>query len=191
MTIIEALFQSRIHNFIPFVAILKAIGFIGTIGTQIVLVLIDLEIFTKDKRLRQLFSEIRLRNIFVPIDEACYIAWFAYLQLSMGNFLCFGYTMHRGYLLYTQWMKARKPVQVPQLRDEEYVGVLKLPILDGRHSIANVSLYSMVLGLFGGLGIYYSYHTIGLFVFFITIFHELEYITTVLYQPASLDCIPR
>jgi hypothetical protein len=193
-TLIELMFHKRLYSFLPafLISLLQWIGLIGAIGSQIVIMFIDLEVFTKDKRLRQIFSEVRLNNVFVPIEQACFIAWFAYVQLSIGNFVSFGYSMHRAFVMYTGWIRARKPVEIPVLREEENRGILKLPVFDGRHSIANVSLYSLFLGIISGIGVSCSlstskYAVFGIFLFFLSLFHQMEYLCTVKYQPASLS----
>jgi hypothetical protein len=193
-TFIEFLFQSWIHYFVPTIvlSVLTTIGLLGALGSQLVLILIDLEVFTKDRRLRQIFSEVRLNNPFVPIERACFIAWYAYVQLAVGNLLGFLNAMRTAYGMYTNWLQGRKPVPIPALRDEEYRGILKLPLLDGKHTVGNVSLYSLFLGTIGGMGVLFStatsrFATIGLYLFFLTLFHQMEYVSTVMFQPASLS----
>jgi hypothetical protein len=193
-TFIEFLFQSWIHYFVPTIllTVLTSIGLLGALGSQLVLVLINLEVFTKDHRLRQIFSEVRLNNPFVPIEDACYLAWYAYVQLAVGNLVGFLNAMRTTYGIYTNWLKNRKPVSIPPLRDEDCRGILKLPLLDGKHTIGNVSLYSLFLGTLGGLGVLFStsasrFATIGLYVFFLSLFHQMEYVSTVMFQPASLS----
>eukprot|EP00842_Homolaphlyctis_polyrhiza_P000078 jgi/Hompol1/1070/HPOL_001174-RA len=67
-------------------------------------------------------------------------------------------------------------------------GFLGLPLFDDRHSQQNICVYSFCLGLLGGTGlaIASTSHTVrgfGLFLWFLALFHTLEYITTAMYKP--------
>jgi hypothetical protein len=166
---------------------------LGAFGSQIVLSMIHLEPFSKDRRLRQTFSELRIKHKYVPIDTACFLAWSAYVQLALGNIVHFMFIIKVAYESYTSWIKKAELVPIPLLVEEDHCGILKLPILDGKHTFTNIAVYSTLLGIVGGLGLTlwtssFLFSSFGTFVTLLTMFHLMEYVTTVMFNRGSLEC---
>jgi hypothetical protein len=131
-------------------------------------------------------------NRIYPLKYYVGAAWVAGVLLSVGSLLSFGVLANSVLTTLNRHQKEKTTQHIPKLVDEDFRGIFKLPLLDKRHTIRNVMLYSLGLGTLAGFGAWITIFTknwmsFGTFLVFITIFHLMEYVTTVMFKKGSLN----
>lgn len=176
--------------------LLQLVGFIFTLIAQVVLLMVNLEEYTKNQYIRKVFTYIRTRYKFTPISEIAAIVLKATIQLSVGNFLNCGIQMIILYNTIMNYSSLKKIQIIPIIVNDDPKGIFKSPILDGEHSFHNVAIYSSLLGVVSGLGLHLSlqdsiFSYLGTFFQMVSLYHLLEYYTTAKYQlkRTTLSCI--